>query len=103
MTTQLPETEEDVIVRSVPMKGNQAVSKAIVQFVYITKENFIINLPTAYNQPKAIQIILHDLAFLKRGLSNRTTSRPMLHLIESYYLYSFYEDLAMILISQAQK
>lgn len=35
--------EEDVIVQSVPLKGNELVAESIVQFVYVTKENLVID------------------------------------------------------------
>lgn len=35
--------EAEIVVQSVPIKGNQSVSEAIVQFVYVTKENLVID------------------------------------------------------------
>lgn len=35
--------EEEVVVQSVPIKGNKSVSEAIVQFVWVTKENLVID------------------------------------------------------------
>lgn len=37
------DTEEEVIVQSIPLKGNKSISEAIVQFVYVTKENLVID------------------------------------------------------------
>ncbi len=34
--------KKKVIVQSVPIKGNGFISEAIVQFVYVTKENLVI-------------------------------------------------------------
>jgi predicted ATPase/signal transduction histidine kinase len=36
-------TKEQILLQSVPIKGNKLVSEAIVQFVYLTKENLVID------------------------------------------------------------
>src|SRR5207302_1267040 len=35
--------EEDVIVQSIPVIGNTSVPEAIIQFVYVTQENLVLD------------------------------------------------------------
>ncbi|MFL5788193.1 MAG: GAF domain-containing protein, partial [Flavisolibacter sp.] len=52
--------EEEIIIQSIPLSGNQSVSEAIIQFVYVTQENLVLDNATDHPNFSSDPIILKN-------------------------------------------
>ena len=87
--------EEDVIVQSVPIKGNQSVLEPIVQFVYVTKENLVIDNATQHPH-----LPLDPAVMEKR--SKNILCMPIIHQADVIGLLYFENDLIANAFTEAR-